>query len=307
VADVLTATVQDPYAGVVLRTEFSATGSLTAVVERSDDGGLTWTAVRGSPVTLVGPAPGAGNRVGYLYDYEAPLNTAIRYRSTDNLGTVTTAGPVTITVADGVSWMKDPARPWANLMIPECVRNAFDVVCVPPPEPALFLVYGGLGDRVRAADATLFPILNRQRPADVYAYRKDHATSWQVASVTLDAMNSITEFYAFGGPIFLQLDPIFGWDDQYYQPGDTTEQRISADLRQPLRLWPVPLTVVDAPPGAAQGTVQNNWCLIKDTYPTWADFTATGLTWGQVQDGLAAPVPMGGYGFGPYGDGPYGG
>jgi len=309
VADLLTATVQDPYAAVLLRTEFSATGSLTATVERSDDGGMTWTTVRGgNPLTLVGPAPGAGNRVGYLFDTEAPLNTPLRYRSTNNLGTVTLAGPVTITVASGVSWMKDPARPWADLQISQCVKNPVDaVLCPQPEEPALFLVYGGLGDQTRAADATLFPILNRSRPADAYAYRKDPGTSWQIATVTLAARESVETFYAWGGPIFLQLDPLFGWPDRYYQPGDVGEQRMSGDLRQPFRLWPAPLTVVDAPIGPAQGTVQNNWCLVKDTFPTWASFTATGLTWDQVQQGLAAPVPVGGYGFGAYGDGPYGG
>lgn len=304
-ADVLTATVDNTYAHVLLRTEFTATGSLTAVVERSADGGVTWTAVRGSPLTLVGPAPGAGSRIAYVYDSEAPFNVAITYRSTNNLGTVTTAGPVTITVASGVSWMKDPARPWANLKISECVRNPYDVGCTPTPaEPALFLVFSGLGTQTRASDATLFPILNRSRPADVFAYRKDVVTSWQVASVTLTAVNSMVTFYALGGPIFLQLDPAFGWPDRYYQPGDVEEQRLSGDLTQPFRLWPAPLTVIDAPVGAAQGVVQNTWCGLKAGYSTWADLAATGLTWGDVVSG-AAESPEG-YGFGPYGFGPYG-
>jgi len=304
-ADVLTATVSNTYAHVLLRSEFSATGSQTATVERSIDGGVTWTAVRGNPLTLVGPDPGAGNRIGYVYDSEAPLNTALMYRSTNNLGTVTLAGPVTITVASGVSWLKDPARPWANLQISQCVRNAVDVGCAPvPAEPALFLVYGGLGDQGRAVDATLFPVLNRPRPGDVYAYRKDVVTSWQVASVTLTALNSLVTFYAWGGPIFLQLDPLYGWPDRYYQPGDVGEQRLSGDLTLPFRVWPVPLTAVDMPVGMAQGTALNNWCAIKDTYPTWADLQATGLTWGDVVSGAA--VAASGYGFGPYGSGPYG-
>ncbi len=305
-ADVLTATADPTFAHVLLRTEFTATGSTTALIERSIDGGVTWVTVRGGDaVQLIGPAPSAGPRIGYLYDTEAPFNVALLYRSTNNLGTVTTAGPVTIVVADGVSWMKDPARPWANLKISECVKNAFDVTCAPQPvEPAIFLVYSGLGTQTRAADATLFPILNRTRPADVYAKRKDVSTSWQIASVTLTAINSIVTFYAWGGPIFLQLDPTFGWPDRYYQPGNVDEQRMSGDLTQPMRSWPVPITVVDAPVGPAQGTAENNWCVIAATYPTWADLFASGFTWGDVVGGGA--VAADGYGFGPYGDGPYG-
>lgn len=304
-ANLLTATVDNTYAHVLLHVEYDAIGSTTAVVERSADGGVTWTAVRGSPLTLVGPDPAAGQRIANVYDSEAPFNTALTYRATSNFGVVVTAGPVTITVASGVSWMKDPARPWANLKISECVRNAFDVGCLPAPaEPALFVVYSGLGDQSRASDATLFPILNRSRPADVYAYRKDVVTSWQVASVTLTAANSIVTFYALGGPIFLQLDPSYGWPDRYYQPGDVNEQRLSGDLTQPFRLWPAPLTVVDQPAGAAQGVVENTWCALKATYGTWGNLAATTLTWGNVVAGDA--IATDGYGFGPYGDGPYG-
>ena len=173
-----------------------------------------------------------------------------------------------------------------------------------PAEPALFLPYGSLGAQTRASDANLYPVLNRRRPVDVWAYRKDVTTSWQVVSVTAAAMNSVETFYALGGPIFLQLDPSYGWPDRYYQPGNVDEGRLSGDMTVPFRVWSAPLTVIDAPPGRAQGTAENNWCAVEDTYPTWADMTATGMTWAEVVAGAA--VSEDGYGFGPYGDGPYG-
>lgn len=287
-ANVLTATVENQFAHVVLRTEFTATGSLTAVVERSIDGGVTWTAVRGSPVTLVGPAPGAGNRIGYLYDTEMPLDVAVQYRSTNNLGTVTTAGPVTV-VSSGFAWLKDPARPWANIRLDDCSDTPVPTKCSTPlTEPAIGLVGDGLGSEEYAADFTLFPILNRTRPADVYAYRKDATTSWRVVSKTLTSMNTLKTFYAWGGPILLQLPPVYGWPDRYYQPAEAVVSRLSRDLRVPYRLWDVPLTVVDVPIGAAQGTCENNWCILGTTYATWAALNATGLTWGDVVEGDAA-------------------
>lgn len=306
-ADLLTATVQNPYAQVVLRSEFTATGSLTAHVERSDDGGVTWVDVRGGNLLdLVGPVPGAGPRIGYLVDTEMPLDVAVRYRSTNNLGTVTLAGPVTV-VSSGFNWLKDPARPWANLRFDDCSGTTVPAQCdTPLEEPALTLVGGGLGAEGYEGDFNLFPILNRARPADVWAYRKDAVTSFRLLSKTLTTRNSLEVFYAWGGPIFIQLQPVYGWADRYYQPSRPEVSRLSDDLRVPLRFWDVPLTVIDAQVGAAQGTVQNNWCAIKDLYPTWADFVGVGLTWGDVQEGDAIPAVAEGYGFGPYGSGPYG-
>jgi hypothetical protein len=307
-ANILTATANGTYAHVLLRTEFSATASATATVERSIDGGVTWTAVRGGdPLTLIGPAPAAGNRIGYLYDDEAPLNTSLLYRSTDNLGTVTTAGPVTIVVAADESWLKDPARPWANVKISRCVQTPVDAACTPAAsEPAVVLVRDGLGAEVYAGDFTLFPVLNRPRPADVFAYRKDAVTSWQIASLTLASKYTLDTFWAWGGPVFIQLPPEYGWPDRYYQPGDVEARRLSGILSKPQRLWPTPLTVIDSFPGAAQGEVENNWCAVMAQYPTWGDLTTTGLTWGDVVAGAAVATGTEGYGLGPYGSGPYG-
>lgn len=314
-ANTLTATPDPTYAHVTIRSEFTigATSSpVTALVERSTDGGVTWTAIRGGNVlTLIGPAPLAGNYIGYLVDTEMPLNTAVRYRSTGFLGGVaiatppTTAGPVTVTSADQYTWLKDPARPWADLRINnDCTQQ---VLCATPTEPAIVLVADGLGTEGYSGDYTLFPVLNGPKPADVFAYRKAATTSWKVVSQTLTAMNSLETFYAWGGPIFIQLPPVYGWPDRYYQPDRAEVSRLSRDLTQPYRQWDVPLTVVNAPVGAAQGTQTNNWCAVDAIYPTYADLLATGLTWGDVMAGAAVPADLtDGYGFGPYGSGPYG-
>lgn len=307
-ANILTATVENAFAHVELRAEFTLPTNLTVTFERSIDGGVTWQVLRGGlNAQLVGPAPGAGNRIAYLVDTEMPLDVSVLYRATSNVPVVLTAGPVTVSSL-GYGWLKDPARPWANVRLDDCVGTFAPTLCTPGlDEPAVSLVASGLGEESYAGDFELYPILNRPRPADVYAYRKDVATSFTLVSKTLRSMDTLNVFWAWGGPIFLQLPPEYGWPDRYYQPGTVTVSRVSKDLRQPYRLWPVPLVAVDAPVGAAQGTEENNWCLIKDTYPTYADLIATGLTWGQIQEGQAAPAPPGGYGFGGYGDGPYGG
>lgn len=314
--DQLTATVDVATASVNLKVEAfgaSSTAALTAVVERSDDGGATWATVRGgNPLTLIG-APSPSTRFAYLVDTEMPLNTAVRYRASiyGSAGPATSvlpAGPVTVTVADGIAWLKDPARPWADLRVDDCTDTGAPAPCADPlAEPAISLVASGLGAEGYDGDFTLFPILNSARPADVYAYRKDAVTSWTLVSKTLASMTSLNVFYAWGGPILIQLPPVYGWADRYYQPGRVDVSRLGSDLRLPYRLWDVPLTVVNAPVGAAQGTIDNNWCTIDSLYGTYGGLLVTGLTWGDVQAGAAVPPDVtDGYGLGPYGDGPYG-
>jgi hypothetical protein len=286
-ADALTATPDPQFAQVTLKVSYTNTAAFTATVERSDDGGVTWTAVRGSPVTLVGPV-GAGDRIAYLTDTEMPLDTAVRYRSTSNLGLVLTAGPVTV-VEGGASWLKDPARPWANIRLTDCTFNLGTPGCPPAAtEPAVSLVGAGLGTESYAADAGLFPILGSPRPADVYARRKDAVTSWRVVSHTCASKLTLDAFYTAGGPIFLQLNPVYCWPDRYYQPGQVDVSRLTQDLTDPRRYWDVPLAAMNAPVGAAQGTCENNWCIIDSTYATYANLTASGFTWGDVMAGNAA-------------------
>lgn len=176
------------------------------------------------------------------------------------------------------------------------------------------LAWVGFRDKVRAADAGLFPVLNAERPADVYARRKDITTGALFLSRSLDAITLVYELYTAGGPILFQVPGEYGMaspygiTDRYYQPDDLTEGYLSNDQRKPLRLWTVPLTSVDFPVGLPQGTDAANWCVIEDTFPTMADLTATGQTWGDAASGAVTPVPgIGGYGEGLYGDGPYGG
>lgn len=184
----------------------------------------------------------------------------------------------------------------------------------PTVEVADPLAWVGFRDKVRSSDAGLFPVLNAERPADVYARRKDITTGALFLSRSREAITLVYELYTAGGPILVQVPDEYamaspyGVSDRYYQPDDLNEGYLSNDQRKPLRLWTVPLTAVDFPVGLPQGTDTANWCAVEETYPTFADLTATGYTWGQVATGEASSVPASGlYGAGLYGSGFYGG
>lgn len=248
----------------------------------------------------------------YVSDHEAPLDVELYYTvGTFPTNVILNTGPYIIP-SNGYVWLKDPGRPWADLRLDLCVTPTTGPdACQDLTDD---LAWVGFQDKVRAADAGLFPVLDKERPADVYARRKDISTTALFLSRSLPALDSVYELFTAGGPILIQvlavygMQPQYGLSDRYYQPGDLEEQYVSRDQRRPMRRWEVPIVAVDPPIGEPQGTDTANVCIIADTYPTFADLTETGYSWGQIASGQGATPPTSGlYGGGLYGDGPYGG
>lgn len=176
------------------------------------------------------------------------------------------------------------------------------------------IAWVGFRDKVRAADAGLFPVLDAERPADVFARRKDITTAITFLSRSLGALQGIYELFTAGGPLLVQV-PLeygmaapYGQRDRYYQPEDLTEAYLSVDQRKTYRMWSAPVTAVEAPIGEPQGTDTANWCALEETYPTMGAYASSGYTWAQAASGAAVTIDLPGlYGSGPYGSGPYGG
>lgn len=181
-------------------------------------------------------------------------------------------------------------------------------------ETTVDIAWVGFRDKQRAADAGLFPVLDSERPADVFARRKDITTGIMFLSRALDAITAVYELFTAGGPLLVQVPAEYGMNapygqrDRYYQPGDLDESYLSQDQRKVYRLWSAPATAVNAPIGEPQGTDTANWCALMETYPTMGDYAASGYTWAQAATGAATTIDLPGlYGSGPYGSGPYGG
>lgn len=249
----------------------------------------------------------------YVSDHEAPLDVQVWYTVVGSPTASMSAGPFTIP-SNGYVWLKDPGRPWADLRLDLCSQP--DNGRGECSEPDDTLAWVGFQDKVRAMDAGLFDVLDWERPATVYARRKDITTGILFLSRTRDSITSVYELFTAGGPVFVQVPDIYAMKhtgasrpaDRYYQPGDLKEAYISNDQRRPVRLWSAPATAVNLPIGLPQGTDTANWCALADEYATYADLTTTGYTWGQVATGQASAAPTSGlYGGGTYGGGIYGG
>lgn len=285
---------------VYLSADFTAAPGTqtTATVERSTSATGPWTLL--DTVTLLG-------EVGVYYDTSAPLDKVVWYRWTGGPGAVQIVQGPFIELGDGSVLLKDPLRPWANISLSFCAspQAALAAACDPQGPD---LVWAGFGDEVRRADANLFDVYDAEVPADIYGRRKRLDGSLTILTKTLAASDAVHALFTAGGPLQLQLPPVYGWADAFIQPGDLTRSYLSGarDQRLPYRLWSAPFTIVDRPVGPAQGTALANWCTVAETFATFADLTASGFTWGQVASGEATAPPTDGFGEGAFGDGPYG-
>lgn len=289
-----------------------ATADYTANVYRGLSATGPWTRI-GTMDLINGPTDPSPPE-GYFYDNTAPFGVQVWYRvrqvnaTTGVEANSTVLGPYTL--ADpGTVVISDPLRPWADLEFAFCdsPSGLLSAACTPTgPE----LLWARFGDRLRASDAGLFPVLDAERPADVYARRKDHSGTGSFLTKSLEAVDAVDDLFTAGGPLYLRAPAVYGRTDFAFQPGDLAEVFLTdrIDQRFPVRAWSFPYVVIDTPLGRQQGTACANWCAVKATYPTFADLTATGHTWGAIATGeTVCPGTTGdGYGFGPYGDGPYG-
>lgn len=224
------------------------------------------------------------------WDVTAPLGVPLYYEFISNLGSSTgILGPITFP-EEGYIWLTDPLRPWADLRMDVCPPGSAHSPGCGDPAPAL--VWGGFMDTEEwEPDTTLLPILNAEKPVDIFARRKHATGSFRFFTRTLEAIDWVYELFTAGGPLMLRVPPVYGQRDIFLQPGTVSMSYVSRDQRRPERVWDVPYVLVDQPQGPAQGTNCNNWCEVEDEFPTFADLTARAGTWGDLMRGTVLCPP----------------
>lgn len=265
------------------------------------------------PITVDNPGTQIGFNVAMLdekaifIDDSVPIGVDVWWQAqSDAGGAQNFFGQQTTGI--GFVWLKDVLRPWADIPFDFCDTtqgHAAAGCALVDPE----FIWGGFtGDVTQDVDAGLFPILNAEHPADVFARRKFARGSFTFFTRTLENIDTVYDLFTAGGPLLLQLPSEYGWHDTFVQPGDLKRSYIADDQRRPERVWSVDFTVVDMPAGPTQGTACNNWCEIDDAFATYADFEAAGQTYSNLLQGLVLCPPgiEDGFGIGPFGAGPFG-
>lgn len=228
-----------------------------ATVQRVNEDG-TVVPVRGAdPAALV-----AGQWIGD--DYEAPLDASFYYQatSTDAPG-VTLTSPLYSLSSQGDTWLKHPGRPAMNMRL--TIRRG--------------------PDWEREAVQGLFPVLGRSRPVAVGMVRGSRTGDLEVGTATETQRSALLGLLADGDTLFLSTPAGYGVGSMYVSVGSVTEARVTGYGKAEERIFTLPLTEVDRPPGGALA-VGNTWGDVLTRYPSWQQALTTEGTWAGILEGV---------------------
>lgn len=214
----------------------------------------------------------------YLWDYEAPMDVAVRYRVTDEPhGESVTSAPCVLN-SGGHPWLIDPLSPCRNIKLASC-----KTVC-PPPDAVMWI---GHEQESYTAVSAQFEVIGKRRPVDISQLRHDAITVLHFASITCAARDKLLALTEPGTPLLLPAFDAVCWPGRYLALGDHAVIPLSRDLRRTERLHTVPAVVVDAPAGQTCCVSGTSWCDLCSCADTWDQLDAMGLSGRDVLEGKA--------------------
>lgn len=250
----LTATYDDTVSRVHLAgTALGATATV-AVFDRSVDGGVHWTTLRG------GTAVPVSAQLANLDDYEFPNEQATTYRVRSYTGggalVQTFTANITPTLS-GQVWLKSLSRPFLNVEL--WVMSVSDVE--------------------REARNGVFPIVGRSLPIAITDVRLGREFTLNLLRETKQDAEDLDYLLASGDPLFLHAPDDFPVPSLYAVADRTTKAHpVPGD---PLRTYAVPMVEVVAPGPDVIGSL-GTWSTVLATYATWSAVIAAKATWADV-------------------------
>jgi hypothetical protein len=238
------------------------TGSaVTAVtIGRQDPGGFQQILRYGDAVPIV-------DGKLHIEDFEAPLDVPVYYTAAQQApaGSEVGVSNTVIVPSQGRTWLKDPSYPSRNMVVP---------------------VMTSVVNLTRAAQAGIFPILNRPSPVVITTVRAGPEAVITLHTLTDEQRKAMVNILASGSVLLIQTAPN-ELGSIYVHVGDVVEERVGL-VQEQSRRWTLPVIVVDRPAGLANAsTLDRSWRKVRTTYLTWGDLIATGKTNQQLLDGGA--------------------
>lgn len=221
-----------------------------------------------------------------VWDTEAPLGVDLEYR-VEGLETTVTATSVTVNIDDnGENHLKDPLNPCSDVRVATCID---EVGCV---DSAVGTFYVGHTANVRRPQSiNLLPVkatlpVTRSRP------RQAPESLLAVGTQLCEDAEAVVLLNAPGTPLLWQSLPEYCMADRYISVGEYTESRLGVDQRLEARVHSMPYLQTARPPGPGNGPCGVRWVDLCDTYDTWDDMAAAGLTWNDLLLGNAVTPPL---------------
>lgn len=198
-------------------------------VQRSADGGTTWTFVRGaSSQAFANPLT--------IYDYEAPNGVAVQYRARAIYG----VPGLVITGA----WVSSSTVTWTNTKA-DWLRS------LSIPTNSIAIRFNQLPTQTRDRPQGVFPVIGRSDPVVVSDVLRLGSGSFTLVTFTDAEARALVTLLETVGPMLLQLRPSDRWGSRYITVGNVTERRVINLTGGPDRYWDISYTEVAAPADSA--------------------------------------------------------
>jgi hypothetical protein len=209
----------------------------------------------GNPLTLV---TSGTDRVGTVYDSEAPYGAAVSYSTQESPATVSAE----VTIPETQVWLVNPGAP--SLSMPITVAS--------------------LGPLTRRVTRGVYYPMGREFPV-VQTDGRRKAPEWvlQVKTSTLDELDDLLGLVSDSSVLLLNVPASLNWgvETSYVSIGDAEEERLVDYAAEPRRYLNLPLTVVDRPVGGTQAArtladlmTYSSLAALNAAYPTLAALQA---------------------------------
>jgi len=244
------------YDPVLSRIQLSATSlgasATYAVFDRTTNGGITYTTIRG------GTGVAVASQAAKLDDYEWNPGVATTYRVRSYNASDVLQQTFTVAKTQDIDsvWLKVPAAPFMNR---EVTVTAAD-------------------QRARKSRTSVFDIVGRSYPVAVSDIRSSMSFTATLKTFTYEEEQTLDYILQSGEVLFFQL-PLGNtcMPSGYFAAGDVTWGP-AASAARPERLWNIPLTEVAAPGPDVVGSTYT-WTSVIADYATWTAVLAANATW----------------------------
>jgi hypothetical protein len=230
-------------------------------IERSTNGGFSWTTVRG------GVALAVFNGSVALDDYEFTSGVANLYRLVTLAPFGQASDPVSITPVLDRIWVKSLTRPFLNRAVTVC----------------------GWSDIDRPDKGSDNDVVNRSASIAVTDIGGGQRFDLMVYSGTHEDAQTFKYILASGDVLLVHTPANCEVPGGYFRPAGSSERR--PHVRATSRVFTLPLVESVAPGPDIAGST-NTWAGVLATYQTWSALLADNPTWASLLARIAPPTEV---------------
>lgn len=258
----LTATYDPVLSRIRLSATLLGASAETAVFERTTNGFVTTTTVRGGSAVAVTSQNAAIDD----YEWDPGVATTYRVQSFDASSVLVTGFTTSITQDLDQVWLKVPAAPFLNQPV-----NVYD-----------------RSEMTRPSRAGVFPIVGRSFPVMVGDVAGSQSYTLQLLTDTFAEERNLDFLFASGEVVYVQLPSTVEFMPGGYFASVGNVSRAPVSKVSASRIWDVPLTEIAAPGPAVVGSAYT-WTSTLNEYATWSDVIADNATWADLLQRTGSP------------------